>query len=119
MTLPFAHAGKLLGCFGLTEPSAGSDPGAMATVAKKDGAHYVLNGVKTWITNSPVADIAIVWAKVRALLPVGLLPKTSTWDDFVNRNAQCYAHVQTLWMACNEDVTTVLWPDASLSTGCR
>lgn len=55
--------GELIGCFGLTEPNAGSDPSGMQTKARLDGNHYVLNGSKTWITNSPIADIFIVWAK--------------------------------------------------------
>lgn len=61
--LPRMAAGELLGCFGLTEPSAGSDPAAMRTTAVKDGDSYVLNGEKAWITSSPVADLAIIWAK--------------------------------------------------------
>ena len=62
--LPELAAGKLIGCFGLTEPDFGSDPGGMITRATKDGAGYRLNGAKMWITNSPIADIAIVWAKL-------------------------------------------------------
>ena len=61
--LPQLATGKLIGCFGLTEPDAGSDPGAMKTRAKKISGGYVLNGAKMWITNSPIADIAIVWGK--------------------------------------------------------
>jgi glutaryl-CoA dehydrogenase len=57
---------ELIGCFGLTEPDAGSDPGAMTTRAKKVPGGYILNGAKMWITNSPIADIAIVWAKDEA-----------------------------------------------------
>src|SRR5947209_1447941 len=56
--------GKLLGCFGLTEPDHGSDPGGMETRARKDGRGWVLNGTKRWITNGSIADLAIVWAKV-------------------------------------------------------
>lgn len=55
--------GELIGCFGLTEPNAGSDPGGMRTVAKKVKGGWRLNGSKMWITNSPIADIAIIWAK--------------------------------------------------------
>jgi glutaryl-CoA dehydrogenase len=62
--LPKMAAGELIGCFGLTEPDAGSDPGAMKTTARKDGDDYILHGAKMWITNSPIADICIVWAKV-------------------------------------------------------
>jgi glutaryl-CoA dehydrogenase len=56
-------AGDLIGCFGLTEPDAGSDPGSMASNAKKVEGGYKLNGSKTWITNAPVADVFIIWAK--------------------------------------------------------
>jgi glutaryl-CoA dehydrogenase len=61
--LPQMAAGKLIGCFGLTEPDAGSDPGSMASNAKKVEGGYKLNGSKTWITNAPVADVFIIWAK--------------------------------------------------------
>ncbi len=63
--LPALARGDLIGCFGLTEPNHGSDPNGMETRAKYDAEKkvYVLNGSKSWITNSPIADIAIVWAK--------------------------------------------------------
>ena len=61
--LPGLGAGDLIGCFGLTEPDAGSNPGDMRTTIVDDGDAYVLNGAKMWITNSPVADLAVVWAK--------------------------------------------------------
>lgn len=54
----------MIGCFGLTEPNAGSDPSGMETKAVKTADHYILNGNKTWITNSPIADIFIIWAKL-------------------------------------------------------
>src|SRR5262250_1455699 len=62
--LPEMAQGKLLGCFGLTEPDHGSDPGGMETRARRDGRGWVLNGTKRWITNGSIADLAIVWAKV-------------------------------------------------------
>jgi glutaryl-CoA dehydrogenase len=62
--LPGMAQGKLIGCFGLTEPDHGSDPGGMETRARKDGRGWVLNGTKRWITNGSIADVAIVWAKV-------------------------------------------------------
>jgi glutaryl-CoA dehydrogenase len=62
--LPGMAKGKLFGCFGLTEPDFGSDPGGMRTRARKDGDGWVLNGSKMWITNGTIADVAIVWAKV-------------------------------------------------------
>ncbi|MEQ8279055.1 MAG: acyl-CoA dehydrogenase family protein [Deltaproteobacteria bacterium] len=67
--LPKMAAGQLIGCFGLTEPDHGSDPGGMITRAKKDGDHYVLSGEKLWITNGSVADVAVVWAKVDGNTP--------------------------------------------------
>jgi glutaryl-CoA dehydrogenase len=64
--LPGLAAGTLIGCFGLTEPDAGSDPGGMKTTAKKTANGYVLNGSKMWISNAPIADVFIVWAKSEA-----------------------------------------------------
>ncbi|MEU3628182.1 acyl-CoA dehydrogenase [Amycolatopsis coloradensis] len=61
--LPRMAAGEALGCFGLTEPDAGSDPGSMRTRAVRDGSDWVLNGTKMWITNGTVADVAVVWAQ--------------------------------------------------------
>ena len=61
--LPGLASGELIGCFGLTEPDAGSDPAGMKTFAKKDGDDYVISGSKTWISNSPFADVFVVWAK--------------------------------------------------------
>jgi glutaryl-CoA dehydrogenase len=62
--LPKMAAAELIGCFGLTEPDSGSDPGSMTTRARSDGDHYVLSGTKMWITSAPIADLAVVWAKV-------------------------------------------------------
>ena len=64
--LPSMASGALVGCFGLTEPDSGSDPSSMRTRAKKVDGGYVLNGAKMWITNAPVAGVAIVWAKVES-----------------------------------------------------
>ncbi len=61
--LPKLTSGELIGCYGLTEPDAGSDPGSMRTYAKKDGNEWVLNGAKMWITNANIADFAVVYAK--------------------------------------------------------
>ena len=64
--LPGLASGELIGCFGLTEPDAGSDPGSMRTYAKQDGDGYSISGSKTWISNSPFADVFVVWAKSEA-----------------------------------------------------
>jgi glutaryl-CoA dehydrogenase len=62
--LPKLATGELIGCFGLTEPDHGSDPGSMVTRAEKAPGGFRLNGAKTWITNAPIADVAVVWAKL-------------------------------------------------------
>jgi glutaryl-CoA dehydrogenase len=61
--IPAMHTGEVIGCFGLTEPDAGSDPGSMRTHAHRDGSDWIVNGTKMWITNGTIADIAIVWAR--------------------------------------------------------
>ena len=66
--LPRLATGELIGCFGLTEPDAGSDPDSMLSTAVKIDGGYQLNGAKTWITNSPIADVMIVWAKLEAVI---------------------------------------------------
>src|SRR3954464_8489932 len=62
--LPAMAKGEKLGCFGLTEPGFGSNPGGMTTVARKSGGEYILNGEKMWITSGNIADVAVIWAKV-------------------------------------------------------
>ncbi|HSF91583.1 MAG TPA: acyl-CoA dehydrogenase family protein, partial [Paracoccaceae bacterium] len=64
--LPKLASGEWIGCFGLTEPDAGSDPGSLKTTAKKTDGGYVLNGSKMWISNAPIADVFVVWAKSEA-----------------------------------------------------
>ncbi len=76
--LPELAAGRLIGCFGLTESDGGSDPGAMRTRARRDGDGWVLNGAKMWITNSPVAHIAVVWAKDDEGVVRGFIVPTET-----------------------------------------
>jgi glutaryl-CoA dehydrogenase len=66
--LPKLATGEMVGCFGLTEPDYGSDPGSMVTRAEKVAGGYSLTGAKTWITNAPVADIAVVWAKLDGVI---------------------------------------------------
>ena len=66
--LPKLASGEWVGCFGLTEPDHGSDPGSMTTRAERVDGGYRLNGAKTWITNSPIADIAVVWAKLDGVI---------------------------------------------------
>ncbi len=73
--LPKLATGELVGCFGLTEPDHGSDPGSMVTRAEKVARGYSLSGAKTWITNSPVADIAVVWAKLDGRIRGFIVPR--------------------------------------------
>jgi glutaryl-CoA dehydrogenase len=87
--LPAMAGGEVIGCFGLTEPDFGSNPGGMLTTARQDGDGWVLNGSKMWITNGSTADIAIVWAKTGALDDVssirGFIVPTDT-DGFQARD---------------------------------
>lgn len=82
--LPGMARGEIIGCFGLTEPDGGSDPGTMKTRAKKEGSDWVLNGAKMWITNGTIADIAIVWAEtdegVRGFIVEKDMPGYTTRD---------------------------------------
>jgi len=83
--LPPMAAGKAIGCFGLTEPDHGSDPGGMTTRARSDGNHYILSGVKRWITNGSVSNVAVVWAKtsdgvIRGFLVEQGMPGYTTHD---------------------------------------
>jgi len=73
--LPELAAGKMVGCFGLTEADHGSDPGSMETKAVKKGDKYILNGAKMWITNGSIADIAVVWAKLDGVVRGFIVPK--------------------------------------------
>jgi glutaryl-CoA dehydrogenase len=73
--LPALHKGEAIGCFGLTEPDHGSDPGGMETRAVKQGDRYVLNGAKMWITNGSMADVSVVWAKLDGVVRGFLVEK--------------------------------------------
>ncbi len=73
--IPRLAKAEAIGCFGLTEPDFGSNPGGMRTVAKKDGSSYVLNGAKAWISNGSVADVAVVWAKLGGIVRGFLVEK--------------------------------------------
>ncbi|MDX6687013.1 MAG: glutaryl-CoA dehydrogenase [Baekduia sp.] len=73
--LPRMAAGEAIGCFGLTEPDAGSDPGAMRTRARRDGDDWILHGQKMWITNGSLADVAVVWAQTDEGVRGFLVPK--------------------------------------------
>jgi glutaryl-CoA dehydrogenase len=82
--LPEMAQGALIGCFGLTEPDSGSDPGSMRTAARRDGQDWVLDGTKMWITNGSIADVAVVWARtdegIRGFLVEKGMPGFTTQD---------------------------------------
>jgi glutaryl-CoA dehydrogenase len=82
--LPEMASGRAIGCFGLTEPDHGSDPGGMITRARRDGSHWILSGTKRWITNGSISDVAVVWAKdgetIRGFLVERDMPGYSTSD---------------------------------------
>lgn len=73
--LPKLASGESVGCFGLTEPDYGSNPGGMITTAQDKGDHYLLNGAKMWITNGTIADVAVVWAKLNGIVHGFLVEK--------------------------------------------
>ena len=77
MWLPRMASGEAIGCFGLTEPDAGSDPAAMRTRARRDGPDWILHGQKMWITNGSIADIAVVWARADEGIRGFLVPKSA------------------------------------------
>jgi glutaryl-CoA dehydrogenase len=84
--LPAMAQGAAIGCFGLTEPDAGSDPARMRTTARLEDGHWVLNGAKMWITNGDIADVAVVWAKTRDGIRGFLVPRNT--PGFVTRGIQ-------------------------------
>lgn len=100
--LPDMAAGKVIGCFGLTEPHGGSDPANMKTNAKKDGGDWVINGGKMWITNGNLADIAIVWAQTEDGIQGFVVEK-----DFAGFTAQEIKHKMSL----RASVTSALFFD--------
>jgi glutaryl-CoA dehydrogenase len=90
--LPRLAAGEAVGCFGLTEPDFGSDPGNMATKAVSVGAEYVLNGTKLWITNGSIADLAVVWAKLDGVVRGFLVERGTpgfTARDIHGKHSMC------------------------------
>ncbi|WP_242909632.1 acyl-CoA dehydrogenase family protein [Actinomadura terrae] len=114
--LPRMAAGEALGCFGLTEPDRGSDPGDMRTRARRDGADWVLDGTKMWITNGSVADVAVVWARTDEGIRGFLVPRGTagfTARD-VHRKLSLRASVTSELV-----LDGVRLPDAALLPGVR
>ncbi len=79
--LPKLASGAAIGCFGLTEPDSGSDPGSMRTHARRDGGDWILHGQKMWITNGSIADVAVVWARTDEGVRGFLVPRGQIFDD--------------------------------------
>ena len=114
--LPGMATGEIIGCFGLTEPTAGSDPSAMATTAVHDGRGWVLNGAKRWIGLATVAQIAVIWAKtedgVRGfLVPTDVEGSTAT---AIEPKLSMRASIQ-----CDLTFNDVRWPDSALLPGAK
>jgi len=114
--LPRMAAGEVIGCFGLTEPDAGSDPSSMRTHARRDGGDWVLDGTKMWITNGGIADVAVVWAKtddgVRGFLVPRDTPGFSTLD--IHQKLSLRASVTSSLM-----LDDVRLPDAAMLPGVK
>ena len=81
--------GEIIGCFGLTEPDGGSDPGSMRTRAEKASGGFLLNGAKMWITNAPIADVALVWAKLDGVIRGFLVERGSRASRHRRSRASC------------------------------
>ncbi|MDP4502073.1 acyl-CoA dehydrogenase family protein [Nonomuraea turcica] len=114
--LPAMAAGERIGCFGLTEPDFGSDPGGMRTTAKREGGDWVLNGTKMWITNGSVADVAVVWARtdegIRGFLVPAGTPGFTAHD--IKRKVSLRASVTSELV-----LDGVRLPDAAVLPGAR
>ncbi|WP_327584085.1 acyl-CoA dehydrogenase family protein [Nonomuraea sp. NBC_00507] len=114
--LPAMAGGERIGCFGLTEPDFGSDPGGMRTTAKREGGDWVLNGTKMWITNGSVADVAVVWARtdegIRGFLVPAGTPGFTAHD--IKRKVSLRASVTSELV-----LDGVRLPDAAMLPGAR
>ncbi|GAB2987810.1 acyl-CoA dehydrogenase family protein [Amycolatopsis acidiphila] len=114
--LPGMARGEKIGCFGLTEPDRGSDPGDMRTIAKRDGSDWVLNGSKMWITNGTLADIAVVWARAEEGVRGFLVP-----TDTPGFTAREIKHKMSLRMSATAELVLedVRLPDSAVLPGVK
>jgi glutaryl-CoA dehydrogenase len=114
--LPEMAAGRAIGCFGLTEPDAGSDPAAMRTRARRSGGDWVLSGTKMWITNGSIADVAVVWAQTEEGIR-GFLVERGT-PGFSTRDIE---HKLSLRASITSELVLdeVTLPDAAMLPGAR
>lgn len=112
--LPKMASGKIIGCFGLTEPDSGSDPASMHTKAKKVSAGFQLTGTKMWITNGPIADIALIWAKTEQGIRCFLVEK-----EFKGYECHEITHKMSLRASLTGEIVldNVFVPDANLLPG--
>lgn len=110
--LPQLQQGKAIGCFGLTEPSAGSDPSSMQTKAERKGDVYILNGAKAWITNGSVADVAVVWARtiegIRGFLVEKGTPGFETKDIMGKFSLRASVTSELFFQNCEIPATNIL-----------
>jgi glutaryl-CoA dehydrogenase len=99
--LPRMARGEVIGCFGLTEPDVGSDPGRMRTSARRDGDDWVLSGTKMWITNGSVADLAIVWARTDDGIRGFLVPtETPGFSSIASSRSARVSRPSSSWTRC-------------------
>ena len=114
--LPRMAAGEVIGCFGLTEPDAGSDPSSMRTQARRDGGDWVLNGTKMWITNGGVADLSVVWAKSDDGVLGFLVPRDTRGFSTVDIHQKLSLRASVTSSLMLDDVRL---PDAAVLPGVR
>ena len=114
--LPRMASGEAIGCFGLTEPDHGSDPSGMSTRARRDGDDWVLDGVKTWITNGSVADVAVVWAMTDDGVCGFVVP-----TDTTGFSAPLIKHKLSMWASVTSELVLdgVRLPAESVLPGVR
>jgi glutaryl-CoA dehydrogenase len=114
--LPKMAAGDAIGCFGLTEPDAGSDPSAMRTHARRDGEDWVLNGTKMWITNGGIADVSVVWAKTDDGVHGFLVPRDTPGFSTVDVHQKLSLRASVTSSLILDDVRL---PDAAVLPGIK
>jgi glutaryl-CoA dehydrogenase len=114
--LPQMAAGDAIGCFGLTEPDAGSDPSAMRTHARRDGEDWVLNGTKMWITNGGIADVSVVWAKTDNGVHGFLVPRDTPGFSTVDVHQKLSLRASVTSSLILDDVRL---PDAAVLPGIK
>ena len=118
--LPKLASGEILGCFGLTEPDYGSNPGGMVSKIQDKGDHYILNGSKMWISNSPAADIAVVWAKDESKRIKGMIVERGMDGLSTPKTGGKWSSWTTMWELCAKfaESATFFLSDARAARRC-